>query len=248
MSQSNNGPPPRRPLIRVFLLDDYEIVRRGIRDLLNAEPDIAVVGEAGTASSALDLIPALRPDVAIIDMRLPDGNGASVCREIRSNAPDVACLILTAFDDDQALLDAIKAGAAGYILKRIRGTDLAGTVRKVAGGGSLLDTGAAAQVQQRIRDRAEQADPLHGLTRQEEAVLALIGEGLTNREIAERLGIAEKTVKNYISILYMKLGMHRRTQAAALATKVSLGQAARTNGPPPPTGGPWGKPRAGATL
>jgi DNA-binding NarL/FixJ family response regulator len=206
--------------IRVFLLDDYEIVRLGLRDLLNAEPDITVVGEAGTASSAISLIPVLMPDVAILDVRLPDADGVSVCREVRSRAPEVACLILTAFSDDQALLDAIIAGAAGYVLKRIRGMDLAVAVRAVASGRSLLDHDAAARAKLRMREQAERSDPLHGLSYQEKMVLKLIGEGLTNREISERLGIVEKTVKNYVSAVYAKLGMQRRTQAAVLATRV----------------------------
>jgi DNA-binding NarL/FixJ family response regulator len=209
----------QRP-IRVFLLDDYEIVRVGIRDLLNEEPDITVVGEAGTGGAALGLIPILAPDVAILDVRLPDGDGVSVCREIRSKTPDVACLMLTAFDDDQALFDAIMAGAAGYVLKRIRGMDLAGAVRTVASGRSLLDRDAAKRVKRRMREQAERSDPLHDLSHQEKMVLKLIGQGLTNRQIGDRLGIAEKTVKNYVSALYAKLGMQRRTQAAALASRV----------------------------
>jgi DNA-binding NarL/FixJ family response regulator len=211
--------PDRRP-VRVFLLDDYEIVRQGVRDLLNAEPDITVVGEAGSASAALTLIPVLTPDVAILDVRLADGDGVSVCREIRSSVPEVRCLILTAFDDDEALFEAIMAGAAGYVLKRIRGMDLAAAVRTVASGRSLLDHDAASRVRRRMRERAERTDPLHALSHQEKTVLMLIGEGLTNRQIGERLGIAEKTVKNYVSAVYAKLGMQRRTQAAALAAKV----------------------------
>lgn len=220
MSQSKDELEPDRRPIRVFLVDDYEIVRLGIRDLLNAEPDISVVGEAGSASAALSLIPVLTPDVAILDVRLADGDGVSVCREVRSKAPEVRCLMLTAFDDDEALFEAIMAGAAGYVLKRIRGMDLAGAVRTVAAGRSLLDHDAANWVRRRMRERAERADPLRALNHQEKTVLKLIGEGLTNRQIGERLGIAEKTVKNYVSAVYAKLGMQRRTQAAALATKV----------------------------
>jgi DNA-binding NarL/FixJ family response regulator len=211
---------PESGQIGVFLLDDHEIVRMGVRDLLEAEPDIAVVGEAGTAASALARIPALRPDVAVLDVRLPDGDGVSVCREIRSKMPGVACLMLTSFGDDEALFDAIMAGAAGYVLKQIRGTDLVGAVRTVAAGGSLLDPQAASKVMARMRDRAAAADPLAGLTEQERRILELIGEGLTNRQIGERLFLAEKTVKNYVSSLFAKLGMARRTQAAAYAARI----------------------------
>jgi len=206
--------------IGVFLLDDHEIVRRGVRELLEAEPDITVVGEAGTAESALARIPALRPNVAVLDVRLPDGDGVSVCREIRSRMPEVACLMLTSFGDDEALFDAIMAGAAGYVLKQIRGTDLVGAVRTVASGQSLLDPQAASKVMRRMRDQAAQADPLGGLTAQERRILELIGEGLTNRQIGERMYLAEKTVKNYVSALFAKLGMERRTQAAAYAARV----------------------------
>jgi DNA-binding NarL/FixJ family response regulator len=206
--------------IGVFLLDDHEIVRRGVRDLLESEPGITVVGEAGTAAAALARIPALKPDVAILDVRLPDGDGVSVCREIRSRMPQVACLMLTSFGDDEALFDAIMAGAAGYVLKQIRGTDLIGAVRTVASGQSMLDPEAASRVMRRMRDQAQRSDPLSGLTDQERRILELIGEGLTNRQIGERLFLAEKTVKNYVSALFAKLGMERRTQAAAYAARV----------------------------
>ena len=206
-------------LIRVFLLDDHEVVRRGVRDMLEAEPDIQVIGEAGTAQSALARIPALRPDVAVLDVRLPDGDGVSVCRDIRSRMPEVACLMLTSFTDDEALFDAIMAGAAGFVLKQIRGTDLVGAVRTVACGQSLLDPQAASQLMARLRQPAK-ADPLAALTGQERRILELIGEGLTNRQIGERLFLAEKTVKNYTSALFAKLGMERRTQAAAYAARV----------------------------
>jgi DNA-binding NarL/FixJ family response regulator len=206
--------------IRVFLMDDHEVVRRGVRDLLEAEPDIVVVGEAGTAAAALARIPALAPDVAILDVRLPDGDGVTVCRDVRSALPQVACLMLTSFGDDEALFDAIMAGAAGYVLKQIRGTDLIGAVRTVAAGGSLLDPGAASKVMARMRGRAEQADPLAGLSPQERKILELIGDGLTNRQIGEQMFLAEKTVKNYVSALFAKLGMERRTQAAAYAARV----------------------------
>jgi two-component system, NarL family, response regulator DevR len=212
--------PPDRRRISVFLLDDHEIVRRGVRDLLEAEPDITVVGEAGTATSALARIPALRPDVAVLDVRLPDGDGVRVCREIRSKVPQVACLMLTSFGDDDALFDAIMAGAAGYVLKQIRGTDLVGAVRTVASGESMLDPDAASKVMTRMRDQARRSDPLAGLTGQERKILELIGDGLTNRQIGEKMYLAEKTVKNYVSTLFAKLGMERRTQAAAYAARV----------------------------
>ncbi len=206
--------------ITVFLLDDHEVVRRGVRDLLEAEPDIEVVGEAGTAASALARIPALRPDVAVLDVKLPDGDGVSVCREIRSRMPEVNCLMLTSFDDKQALLDAVMAGAAGYVIKQIRGSDLVGAVRTVAAGQSMLDPHAASQLMARLRDQTAKADPLAILTGQERRILELIGEGLTNRQIGERMFLAEKTVKNYTSALFVKLGMTRRTQAAAYAARV----------------------------
>jgi DNA-binding NarL/FixJ family response regulator len=206
--------------ISVFLLDDHEIVRRGVRELLEAEPDIQVIGEAGTAASALARIPALKPDVAVLDVRLPDGDGVMVCRELRSIMPDLACLMLTSFGDDEALFDAIMAGAAGYVLKQIRGMDLVGAVRTIASGESLLDPEAARKVMNRMREQASRSDPLAGLTGQERKILELIGEGLTNRQIGERMYLAEKTVKNYVSALFAKLGMERRTQAAALATRV----------------------------
>ena len=206
--------------IKVFLLDDHEIVRRGVKDMLEAEPDIMVIGEAGTAASALARIPALMPDVAVLDVRLPDGDGVTVCREIRSRHPEVACLMLTSFGDDEALFNAIMAGAAGYVLKQIKGTDLVGAVRTVASGASMLDPDAASKVMARMRDQASQKDPLAGLSPQERKILELIGEGLTNRQIGERMYLAEKTVKNYVSALFVKLGMERRTQAAAYASRI----------------------------
>jgi DNA-binding NarL/FixJ family response regulator len=214
---------PGSSQIGVFLLDDHEIVRRGVRELLEAEPDIVVVGEAGTAASALARIPALRPDVAVLDVRLPDGDGVSVCRDIRSTMPEVACLMLTSFGDDEALFDAIMAGAAGYVLKQIRGTDLVGAVRAVASGQSLLDPEAASRVMRRMRDQAARSDPLSGLTGQERRILELIGEGLTNRQIGAKMFLAEKTIKNYVSALFTKLGMERRTQAAVYAARVFEG-------------------------
>lgn len=205
--------------IRVFLLDDHEVVRRGVRDLLDAEPDISVVGEAGTAAEALVRVEGTTPDVAVLDVRLPDGDGVTVCRELRSRHPDVACLMLTSFADDEALFDAILAGAAGYVLKQIRGADLVGAVRTVAAGGSLLDPRATAAVMERMRT-PKPDDPLASLTEQERHILELIGEGLTNREIGARMFLAEKTVKNYVSNLLSKLGLQRRTQVAVLATEV----------------------------
>jgi DNA-binding NarL/FixJ family response regulator len=203
--------------IRVFLLDDHEVVRRGVAALLSAEDDIEIVGEAGTAEHALARIPAARPDVAVLDVRLPDGDGVSVSRELRSQMPDLACLMLTSFDDEDALFEAVMAGAAGYVLKQIHGSDLVGAVRTVATGQSLLDPRSTARMLQRLRDRQEKQDPLKSLTEQERHIFDLIGEGLTNRQIGERLYLAEKTVKNYISNIFAKLGMSRRTQAAALA-------------------------------
>jgi DNA-binding NarL/FixJ family response regulator len=208
--------------IRVFLLDDHELVRRGVFDLLEAEGDIVVVGEAGTAAEALARIPAVRPQVAVLDVRLPDGDGVSVCREVRSRDPGIACLMLTSFSDDEALMEAIMAGAAGYVLKQIRGNDLVASVRAVAAGGSLLDPSATARMMRCLHDRANAEDPLGMLSPQERRVLDLIGEGLTNRQIGERLYLAEKTVKNYVSALLTKLGLERRTQAAVLATRLHL--------------------------
>jgi len=207
--------------VRVFLLDDHEVVRRGVGDLLDAEPDLTVVGEAATAAEALARVPAVRPDVAVLDVRLPDGDGVTVCRQLRSMFPDLRCLMLTSFADDDALFDAIMAGASGYVLKQIRGTDLVGAVRTVASGQSLLDPRTTAKVLERMRAVAEDKGPVAGLSEQERTVLTLIGEGLTNREIGERMFLAEKTVKNYVSHLLAKLGMQRRTQAAILATELS---------------------------
>ncbi|MFI1016833.1 response regulator [Streptomyces sp. NPDC020965] len=211
----------QRP-IRVFLLDDHEVVRRGVHDLLGAEPDIVVVGEAGSGAQALVRGPALRPDVAVLDIRLPDSDGITVCRELRSRMPGIACLMLTSFDDDDALLDAIMAGAAGYVLKQIKGSDLVTAVRTVASGQSMLDPATTARLMSSLRapdEPAEAATPLSGLTEREAEILALIGEGLTNRQIGQRLYLSEKTVKNHISRLLAKLGVERRIQAAVLATR-----------------------------
>ena len=226
--------PPREP-IRVFLMDDHEVVRRGVAALLSAEDDIEVVGEAGTAAEALARVPAARPDVAVLDVRLPDGDGVAVCREIRSGMPGLACLMLTSFDAEDALFEAVMAGAAGYVLKQIHGSDLVGAVRTVATGQSLLDPRSTARMLERIRTRQEKKDPLQGLTEQERHILELIGDGLTNRQIGQRLFLAEKTVKNYISNIFAKLGMSRRTQAAALAAQLRA-DAGGGPGDPPPEG------------
>lgn len=207
-------------MIRVFLLDDHEVVRHGLRDMLEREGDIEVVGESGLAVEASHRIPALRPDVAVLDARLPDGSGIDVCREVRSVDPSIQALILTSFEDDEALFAAIMAGAAGYVLKQIRGTDLVEAVRTVAAGKSLLDPAVTQRVLERIRRGPDQPDELRSLTEQERRILALVAEGLTNREIAARMFLAEKTVKNYVSSLLAKLGLERRTQAAVLASKL----------------------------
>ena len=204
----------RRP-ITVFLLDDHEIVRRGIAELLSGEPDIEVVGQSGSAAQATRRIPALRPDVAILDARLEDGSGIDVCREVRSVDPTIRALILTSYEDDDALFAAIMAGAAGYLLKEVRAAGLVDAVRRVAAGQSLLDPAVTATVLERLRSGGSAADPrLKGLSEQEQRILALIGDGLSNREIAAELFLAEKTVKNYVSSILAKLGLGSRTQAA----------------------------------
>ncbi|MBC9733544.1 response regulator [Nocardioides marmotae] len=207
------------PKIRVYLLDDHEIVRRGIRELLESEGDIEVVGESGLAEEATARIPALRPDVAILDGRLPDGSGIDVCREVRSRDSSIRALILTSYDDDEALFAAIMAGAAGYILKQVRGTDLLDSVRRVADGQSMLDPAVTAQVLERLRTGPPSDEGRDRLTGQEQKILDLIAEGLTNRQIGEKLFLAEKTVKNYVSSMLAKLGLESRTQAAIYATK-----------------------------
>jgi DNA-binding NarL/FixJ family response regulator len=209
--------------LRVFLLDDHELVRRGVRELLESEGDIEVVGEAASAAEAMVRVPAVRPQVAVLDVRLPDGDGVTVCRDLRSQLPELACLMLTSFSDDDALLGAVMAGASGYVLKDIRGGDLVGAVRTVAAGGSLLDARSTAHVMARLRDK-QAADPLDVLTEQERRILDLIGEGLTNRQIGERLFLAEKTVKNHVSSVLSKLGLQRRTQAAVLVTERRQGR------------------------
>lgn len=209
--------------ISVFLLDDHEIVRRGLAQLLGMEDDIEIVGEAGTAAQALARIPALRPDVALLDVRLPDGDGVSVCRDLRSAVvPPPACLMLTSYSDDEALFGAIMAGAAGYLLKQVAGVDLVGAVRTVAAGGSLLDPRATAAVLARLRTGGSdpEADPRYDtLSPQEQRILGLVADGLTNRQIGATLHLAEKTVKNYVSSILHKLGFSRRTEAAVYAVE-----------------------------
>ncbi|SNY59149.1 response regulator [Paractinoplanes atraurantiacus] len=207
-------------MIRVYLLDDHEVVRRGLADLLQAEGDIEVVGESGLAVEATHRIPALRPHVAVLDARLPDGSGIDVCRDVRAVDSTIKGLILTSYEDDEALFAAIMAGASAYVLKQIRGSDLVDAVRRVAAGQSLLDPAVTQRVLERIRHGVEQPQELRSLTDQERRILEFIAEGLTNREIAGRMFLAEKTVKNYVSSLLTKLGLERRTQAAVLATRL----------------------------
>lgn len=208
--------------VRVFLLDDHEVVRRGIRDLLWTEKSVVVVGEASTAEEALELIPQTRPHVAVLDVRLGDGpSGVEVCRDIRSNHPEVSCIMLTSFADDEALFASIMAGASGYVLKQIRGSDLVSAIRRVASGGSLLDSTVTERVLERLRHPPEESDPLAELTPQERRILDLIAEGRTNRQIADAMFLAEKTVKNYVSHLLAKLGMARRSEAAAYAARLA---------------------------
>ncbi|MFI1380396.1 response regulator [Embleya sp. NPDC020886] len=217
----------RRPVstspIRVFLLDDHEVVRRGLADLLGGEPDIEIVGESGSAAEAARRIPALRPDVAILDGRLPDGSGIDVCREVRSRFPEINALILTSYDDEDALFAAIMAGAAGYVLKQIRGRDLIAAVRAVAAGQSLLDPAVTTRVLERVRNGPAAEPGPTGLSEREKQVLEHIAQGQTNREIAESLGLAEKTVKNYVSAVLNKLGLERRVQAAVYVTELHQG-------------------------
>ena len=208
-------------VIRVFLMDDHEIVRRGLADLIGLERDMEVVGEAGNAAEALHRIPASRPDVAVLDVRLPDGSGVEVCRDVRSALPEVRCLMLTSYADDEALFDAIMAGASGYVLKEIRGNDLLDAIRQVASGKSLLDPAATQRVMDRLRRGEKHDSRLDGLSDQERRILELIGEGMTNRQIGQQMHLAEKTVKNYVSSLLAKLGMERRTQAAAFVARMN---------------------------
>lgn len=207
-------------MVKVFLVDDHEVVRRGLVDLLGADPELDVVGEAGSVAEAMARVPAARPDVAVLDVRLPDGNGVELCRDLLSRMPDLRCLILTSYTSDEAMLDAILAGASGYVVKDIKGMELARAVKDVGAGRSLLDNRAAAALMAKLRGAAEKQDPLSGLTDQERTLLGLLSEGLTNKQIADRMFLAEKTVKNYVSRLLAKLGMERRTQAAVFATEL----------------------------
>ncbi|MGD0321880.1 MAG: response regulator transcription factor [Acidimicrobiales bacterium] len=206
---------------RVFLLDDHEVVRRGLRELFDAENDLSVVGEATTAEEAMTRVPAVRPDVAVLDVRLPDGDGVEVCRDLRSALPDLKCLMLTSFADDEALFSAILAGASGYVLKQVKGADLVSAVRRVAAGGSLLDPALTRQVMDRLRGEKVEDERLARLTGQERNILELIADGKTNREIADELFLAEKTVKNYVSNLLSKMGFARRTEAAVYAARLA---------------------------
>ncbi|AZI59350.1 DNA-binding response regulator [Nakamurella antarctica] len=207
-------------MLKVFMVDDHEVVRRGVADLLEEQIDMTVVGQAGSVAEALARIPAAKPDVAVLDIRLPDGNGVELCRELRSMMPDLSCLMFTSYPDEQAMVDAVLAGAAGYVIKDIRGLDLISAIRTVGSGKSLLDNRAAAVLMNRLRQSVENPGPAAGLSVQERTLLDLIGEGLTNRQIAERMFLAEKTVKNYVSHLLTKLGMARRTQIAVLSTQL----------------------------
>ena len=213
--------------IRVFLLDDREIVRRGLADLIGLQSDLEVVGEAGTAADAITRIAASQPDVAVLDVRLPDGSGVEVCREVRSLFPDIHVLMLTSYADDEALFNAIMAGASGYVLKEIRGTDLIAAIRQVAAGNSLLDPSVTERVLERLRNGNTKKNELSGLTEQEKTILMLIGEGMTNRQIGEKMHLAEKTIKNYVSGLLAKLGMERRTQAAAYVARLEANTGTR---------------------
>jgi two-component system, NarL family, response regulator DevR len=216
-------------MVKVFLVDDHEVVRRGLSDLLASDPELEIVGEAGTVAEAKARILAVKPDVAVLDVRLPDGNGIELCRDLVSDHPDLRCLMLTSFTSDEAMLEAILAGASGYVVKDIKGMELANAIKDVGAGKSLLDNRAAAALMAKLRGAAEREDPLSGLTEQERTLLALLGEGLTNRQIAARMFLAEKTVKNYVSRLLAKLGMERRTQAAVFASKLDQ-QSAQPSG------------------
>ncbi len=207
--------------IKVFLLDDHEIVRRGLRELLEAEDDLEVVGEAGTAEEALGRIPATSPDVAVLDVRLPDGSGVEVCRDVRSARPELNCIMLTSYADDEALFEAIMAGAAGYVLKQVKGSELVDAIRRVAAGQSLLDPSVTTKVLERLRKGTDEDERLRGLTDQERKILAHLADGLTNRQIADEMYLAEKTVKNYVSNLLAKMGMSRRTEAAVYAARLA---------------------------
>ena len=217
-------------MVKVFLVDDHEVVRRGLADLLASDPELEVIGDAGSVSEAMVRIPAVKPDVAVLDVRLPDGNGIELCRDLLSELPELRCLMLTSFTSDEAMLEAILAGASGYVVKDIRGMELAQAIKDVGAGKSLLDNRAAAALMAKLRGSAEHQDPLSGLTERERTLLGLLGEGLTNRQIAARMFLAEKTVKNYVSRLLAKLGMERRTQAAVFASKLDQPPASPTAG------------------
>ena len=207
-------------MVKVFLVDDHEVVRRGLTDLLASDPELEVVGDAGSVSEAMVRIPATKPDVAVLDVRLPDGNGIELCRDLLSELPELRCLMLTSFTSDEAMLEAILAGASGYVVKDIRGMELAQAIKDVGAGKSLLDNRAASALMAKLRGATGHKDPLSGLTERERTLLGLLGEGLTNRQIAARMFLAEKTVKNYVSRLLAKLGMERRTQAAVFASRL----------------------------
>jgi two-component system response regulator DevR len=217
-------------MVKVFLVDDHEVVRRGLAGLLASDPELEVVGEAGSVAEAKARIPAIKPDVAVLDVRLPDGNGIELCRDLVSDHPDLRCLMLTSFTSDEAMLEAILAGASGYVVKDIRGMALARAIKDVGAGKSLLDNRAAAALMAKLRGGAEPKDPLSGLTERERTLLGLLSEGLTNRQIAARMFLAEKTIKNYVSRLLAKLGMERRTQAAVFASKLDQQSAPPTTG------------------
>ncbi|MEH3141137.1 MAG: response regulator transcription factor [Mycobacterium kyogaense] len=215
--------------MKVFLVDDHEVVRRGLIELLGTDGELDVIGEAGSVSEALARIPAAQPDVAVLDVRLPDGNGIELCRDLLSAMPNLRCLMLTSYTSDEAMLDAILAGASGYVVKDIKGMELAQAIKDVGAGRSLLDNRAAAALMATVRGGGRANDPLSGLTDQERVLLDLLGEGLTNRQIAARMFLAEKTIKNYVSRLLAKLGMERRTQAAVFISKLAQQSA---NDPP----------------
>jgi two-component system, NarL family, response regulator DevR len=216
--------------VRVFLLDDHEVVRRGLREMLEADGGVEVVGEAATAEQALARIPPTRPDVAVLDVRLQDGDGIEVCREVRSRHPEIHCVMLTSFTDDEALFEAMLAGAAGYIPKQLKGADIVDAVRRVGQGQSLLDPVVAARARDRFQSKSKEDERLARLSAQERTILELIADGLTNRQIAEKLNLAEKTVKNYVSNLLAKMGMERRTQAAVYATRLNTQPSRRDHG------------------
>ncbi len=208
-------------MVKVFLVDDHEVVRRGLIDLLSADPDLEVVGEAGSVAQAMARIPpAAKPDVAVLDVQLPDGNGVELCRDLLSTLADLRCLMLTSYTSDEAMLDAVLAGASGYVVKDIKGMELAQAIKDVGAGRSLLDNRAAAALMAKLRGTTKRSDPLSDLTDQERTLLNLLGEGLTNKQIADRMFLTEKTVKNYVSRLLAKLGMERRTQAAVFVAKL----------------------------